>query len=69
MVEVTEIIVHKGDKPDFLAHLFDTHLLPREHSTEIDFLPIEADTPACGHRDSLVVERIIKLGQTSVGPH
>jgi hypothetical protein len=32
--------------------------------TEIDFLPLEADAPACCHSDSLVVERIIELQQS-----
>jgi hypothetical protein len=49
VVEVAEIIVDEGNEPDFLAHLFDAHLLPGEHSAEIDFLAIEADAPAGGH--------------------
>ena len=31
--------------------------LAGEDDTEIDLLPIEADAPACGHGDGLVVER------------
>jgi hypothetical protein len=45
VVEVAEIVVHEGDESDFLAHLFDAHLLPSEHGAEIDFLPIEAMRP------------------------
>ena len=37
------------------------------NTTEINFLPVKADAAACGHRDSLVVERVIELGQTGVG--
>jgi len=68
MVEKAEIVVHEGDEPDFLAHLFDAHLLPGEHCAEINFLPIEADAPARGHGDALVVEGVVELGQTDVGP-
>ena len=42
-------------------------LLTGEDGAEIDFLPIEADAPACCHGDSLVVERIIELRQACVG--
>jgi hypothetical protein len=31
---------HEGEEPDFLAYLFDTHLLSGEDGAEIDFLPI-----------------------------
>src|ERR1700726_2097978 len=68
VIEVTEIVIHEADEPDLLAHLFDAHLLPGEHGAEVDFLPIEADAPACGHRDRLVMERVIELGQTGIGP-
>ena len=46
MVDVSEIVVHEGDEPNFFAHLFNSHLLTGEDGTEIDFLPIEADAPA-----------------------
>ena len=67
MVKVSEIIVDEGDEPNMFAHLFDTDTLAGEHRTEIDFLPIEADAPACCHGDSLIVERIIELRQSGVG--
>ena len=67
MVEVAEIIVHEGDEPDFLAHLFDADALASEDDAKIDLLPIEADAAACGHGDGPVVERIIELWQASVG--
>ena len=67
MVEVPEIVVHEGNEPNFFAHLFNSHLLTGEDGAEIDFLPIEADAPACCHGDSLIVERIIELRQSGVG--
>jgi hypothetical protein len=45
VVEVAEIIVHEGDEPDLIAHLPDADTLASEYRAEIDFLPIEADTP------------------------
>jgi len=56
VVEVAEIIVHEADEPNVLAHLFDADALTGEDDAEIDLLPIEADAPACGHGDGLVVE-------------
>ena len=47
--------------------LFDADVLTGEDLAEIDFLPIEADAPAGGHGDGLVVERVVELGQTGVG--
>ena len=68
MVEVAEIVAHKADEPNLFAHLFDTDFLTGEDGAEIDLLPIEADAPARGHGDGLVVERVIELGQAFVGP-
>jgi hypothetical protein len=47
VVEVAEIIVHEGDEPNMVAHLFDTDTLASENRTEIDLLSVEADAPAC----------------------
>jgi hypothetical protein len=58
---------HEDDESNFFARLFNPHLLTGEDGTEIDFLPIEADAPACCHGESLVVERIIELRQSGVG--
>ena len=57
VIEVMEIVIHEGDEPDFVTHLFDPYLLPGEYGAEINFLPIEADTSARGHGHGLVVER------------
>ncbi len=66
MVHVSEITVHEGDEPNFIAHLFDADTLAGEHRTEIDFLPIEADASACGHGDGLIVERVVELRQSGL---
>src|SRR4051794_36991297 len=68
VVEIAEIVIHEGDEPDILAHLFDADLLPSKYDAEIDFLPIEADAPARRHGDSLVVEWVVEVGQAGVGP-
>ncbi len=67
VVEVAEIVVHEADEPNLLADLLDADALAGEDGAEIDFLPIEADAPACGHGDGSVVERVIKFWQASVG--
>ncbi len=67
MVEVAEIVVHEADEPNLLADLLDADALAGEDGARIDLLPVEADAPACGHGDGPVVERIVDLGQASVG--
>ena len=66
-VDIAEIIIHEGDDPNVVAHLFDADTLAGEDGAEIDFLPVEADAPACGHGGGPVVERVIELRQASVG--
>jgi hypothetical protein len=56
----------EGDEPNFFAHLFNPDPLTGENDTEIDFLPIEADAPACCRGESFVLERIIELRQSGV---
>jgi hypothetical protein len=46
------------------SHLLDPDALAGEYSTEVDFLPIEANAPTCRHGDGLVVERVVELGQS-----
>jgi hypothetical protein len=41
--------------------------LAGEDDAEIELLAIEADAAACGHGDDLVVERVVEVGQASVG--
>src|SRR5215813_10230152 len=63
VVEIAEIVIHEGNEPDILAHLFDAHLLASEYDAEIDFLPIETDATARRHGDRLVVEWVVEVGQ------
>ncbi len=37
MIEESQVVVHEGDEPDFIAHLLDTDVLPGEDLTEVDF--------------------------------
>ena len=37
VIEVAEIVVHEGDEPDVVAHLFHADVLPRQHLTQVYF--------------------------------
>jgi len=67
VIEVAEIVIHEGDEPDLIAHLFDADALAGEDEAEIDLLAVEADAAACGHADGLVVERVFEVRQAVVG--
>jgi hypothetical protein len=58
VVEVAEIIIHKADQPELVAHLFDADALTGEDNAEIDLLPIEANAAACGHGGGSVMQRM-----------
>src|SRR5262249_2815259 len=45
VTEVTEIMVHEGDEPDFLAHLFDVDLLPANAMLRLIFCRWAAPAP------------------------
>ena len=68
IVEVSQIIVHEADEPDVLVDLFDSDFLAGEDLAEIDLVSVEADPAAGGHDDGLVMEGVVELGQTSIGP-
>jgi hypothetical protein len=63
VAEAVALIVHEADEPNLVAHLFDADALTGEHDTEVDLLPIEADAPACGDGNGLVVERVVEVRQ------
>jgi hypothetical protein len=48
--------------------LFDSDGLAGEDLAEIDFLAIEADAAAGGHGGGLVVEGIVEVWQSAIGP-
>lgn len=58
IVEVAEIVLHKGDEPDPLAHLPDADVLAREHVTETDLASLAADTATVRHGGRPVVKGI-----------
>ena len=66
VVEVAEIIIHKADQRELIAHLFDADALAGKDDTEIDLLPIEANATARRHRGGSVMEGIIEVWQASV---
>jgi hypothetical protein len=57
-IDVTEIIVHKGDQPNTVVDLFDADRLTCERSAEIYFLLKNADPSAAGDKNCPIVERI-----------
>jgi hypothetical protein len=67
VVEVAQIIIHEADEPNLLADLLDADELAGKDGAEIDLLTIEADSAACGDCDGLIVERVVEVGQASVG--
>lgn len=36
MIEESQVVLHEGDEPDFIAHIFHAHLLPGEDLAQID---------------------------------
>ena len=66
-IDVTEIVVHKTDKPNTVVDLFDAHSLTRERSAEINFLFENADPPTVSDEDRSVVERIGELSHATIG--
>ena len=73
MIEEAQIVFHKADEPDFIAHLLDPDVLAGEDGTEIDLAPTDANATALRNGDGAVVERILKVtpirgrGAVSVG--
>ena len=67
-IDVTEIIVHKADKPDTLVDLFDAYRLTRERSAEIYFLFENADPSAVGNQSCPIVKRIREFSDAPIWP-
>jgi hypothetical protein len=68
VVEVSQIIVHKADEPNPVFGLFDSDGRASEDLAEIDFLDVEADAAAGRDSDGLVVEGIVEVRQSAIGP-
>ena len=64
MIEESQVVVHEGDEPDFIAHLLDPHVLPGEHLTEVDLLFADANAAAVG--DGSVVKRVLELAEAAM---
>ena len=61
IIELTQVVLHKADKPSLLADLLDAHLLACEGLTDIDFLGSQADAPAARDGDGAIMEGILQL--------
>ena len=56
MIEESQVILHEGDEPDFIAHLLDAHVLTREDRTEVDLAFAKADAAAVSDGDGAIME-------------
>ncbi len=65
---LTEVVLHEADEPDAIVDFLDSHCLPGQTSAEIDLLSIKAKTSAVSDDNSLVMERVVRLADTVVGP-
>ena len=54
--------MHEADEPQAVFDLANSDLLACEDLAEVDLAALEADAPACGDGDLLVVEGIVELG-------
>ena len=61
MIEEAQVVLHKGDEPDFIAHLLDADVLAGEDGAEIDLAVSDADAATLGNGDGAVVKRVLKL--------
>ena len=68
MIEVSEVVLHERDEPDFVVDLLDADVLTGKDGAEVDLEPVEADTSAAGDGDGSVVERVVELVQASIRP-
>src|SRR5260370_42246171 len=66
-IEVSQIIIHKTDKPDVVMNFFDADGLAGKDRTEVNFLAPQTDAAAVGDDNDLVVERVIDIGQSCIG--
>ena len=67
MIEEAQVVLHKGDEPDFIAHLLDTDILAGEEGAEMDLSAPEADAAALSDGNGSVVERVVKLAEPAIG--
>jgi hypothetical protein len=58
-----EIVVHEAGEPEVVVDLLDADRLTSEDQAEVDLVVLEADAPAGGDGDGLVVEGVVELGQ------
>jgi hypothetical protein len=61
VVEVAQVVVHEADEPDVVIDLFDSDIVTREDTAEVDFAAVEADAAALSDCQSAIVERVRQL--------
>ena len=67
-IDISQIIVDEADEPNSLVDLLDAEALSGQDSGDVDFLPVEANAATGGDEDVAVVEGIIEVRQTLLGP-
>jgi hypothetical protein len=67
-IDITEIVVHKGQEPDTVIDLFDAHSLTCERGAEVDFLFVNADSSAAGDQSGAIVEGIRAFSDAAIRP-
>jgi hypothetical protein len=67
VIEESQVVVHEGEEPDFIAHLLDTDVLAGEDQTEIDLSLAETDPAAVGDGDSSVMKWVVELAKAAIG--
>src|SRR5207247_10192215 len=67
VIEEPQVVVHKADEPDFIAHLLDPDILAGEDGAQMDLSAPEADAATLGDGDGSLVERVVKLAKPAIG--
>jgi hypothetical protein len=66
VIEESQVVVHEGDEPEFVAHLLDPHVLPGEHLTEVDLSFADANAAEVGDGDGSVVKGVLELAEAAM---
>jgi len=67
VIEESQVVLHKANEPDFIAHLLDAHVLTGEDGAEVDLPFAEADTATVGDGNGAIMERVVELGKAAIG--
>ena len=67
IVEEAEVVVHEANQPDVLGDFAHADVLAGEDRAEVDFATAEAQPPALGDGDGLIVQRVFQRRQALIG--